>query len=65
MAKIVRYEFLGNWLIFWVLCVFVILIPFAFLYWMTRSIRIEEDMGDPELFVEQFRSGRLTKNTPS
>lgn len=61
MAKIVRYEFMGNWLIFWVLCVVVFLIPFAFLYWMANSIRIEEDLENPELFVERFRSGVLTK----
>ncbi len=63
MARVVRYEFLGNWIVFWALCIFFFLIPFAFLYWMTCSIRIEEDMDNPEEFVSLFRSGKLTKGT--
>jgi hypothetical protein len=65
MAKIVRHEFLGNWIIFWLLCIFFFLIPFAFLYWMNYSIRIEEDLDDPERFVEAYRSGQLTKRARS
>jgi hypothetical protein len=63
MAKIVRHEFLGSWLIFWGLCLIVFLWPIAFLYWKAHSIRIEEDMDSPEDFVEQFRSGKLTNKT--
>ncbi len=59
MCKIVRYEFLGNWLLFWALCVSVIGIPLAVLYLRHTTIRIEEDLDDPERFVEEFRSGQL------
>jgi cytosine/uracil/thiamine/allantoin permease len=61
MAKIVRHEFLGNWIY---LCVLLILLlPIGVVYWMTRSIRIEEEMESPEEFVEQFRAGKLTNRT--
>jgi hypothetical protein len=59
MAKIVRYEFLGNWLYLCLLCIF--LLPIGVVYWLVRSIRIEEDMESPEDFVELFRAGKLKK----
>jgi len=65
MAKIVRYEFMGNWLVFWLLCVFFLLIPLAFLYWATNVLRIEEDLDEPERFVEEFRVGKLGKRKQS
>ncbi len=63
MAKLVRYEFLGSWAIFWGLCLIVFFWPLAFLYWKSHSVRIEEEMESPEEFVEQFRSGKLTSRT--
>jgi hypothetical protein len=58
MSKIVRYEFMGNWFTFWLLSVTVIGIPVALLYLLSGTLRIENDMADPEKFVEQFRAGR-------
>ena len=60
MSKIVRYEFMGNWLLFWLLCISGLGIPMAVLYLLNSPIRIEEDMQDPERLVEEFRSGKLT-----
>jgi hypothetical protein len=59
MSKIVRYRFLGSSYWFWLLCVSVVGLPVAFLYLLHGTIRIEEELNDPELFIEQFRAGRL------
>lgn len=65
MAKIVRYEFLGSWFVFSLACLVVFLLPAALLYLATNIIRIEEDLDDPERFVEEFRQGRLTTRKPA
>ncbi|MBE0658457.1 MAG: hypothetical protein IH602_12265 [Bryobacteraceae bacterium] len=59
MSKIVRYEFMGSWLFFWLLSITVIGIPLALLYLISGTLRIEHQMDDPERFVESFRAGRL------
>ena len=60
MAKIVRYEFLGSWYVFSLGCIIFFLLPAALLYLATNMIRIEENLDDPERFVEEFRQGKLT-----
>ncbi len=60
MPKIIRYEFLGNWLLFWLLSITVIGIPLAILYLLSGTVRIEHEMEDPEKFVAQFRAGRTS-----
>jgi hypothetical protein len=59
MSKIVRYRFLGNSYWFWLLCVSVVGLPVALLYLLQGTIRIEEQLDDPERFVEEFRAGRV------
>ena len=59
MSKIVRYEFMGSWLLFLVLCISVIGLPLALLYLLNSTIRIEEQIENPERFVEEFRAGKL------
>lgn len=61
MSKIIRYEFMGSWFRFWVLCLTIVGIPVAILYLIDGTLRIEHDIDDPERFVEEFRSGKLTK----
>jgi hypothetical protein len=61
-SRIVRYEFLGSWFLFWVLCVTVIGIPLAILYLVNATVRIEQEMNDPERFVAEFRAGRWSKH---
>jgi hypothetical protein len=58
MSKIVRYEFMGSWLWFWVLCVSIIGIPLAVLYLVNGTVRIEDELDEPELVLEKLRSGR-------
>lgn len=59
MSKITRNEFMGNWWVFWLLCISVLGLPLAFLYVLTGTIRIEENIDDAERFVEEFRAGKL------
>ena len=54
MSKIVRYVFMGNVFLFWLLFISGIGMPFAILYLMQRTVRIEEDIQDPQRFVERF-----------
>ncbi len=61
MSKIVRYEFMGSTVLFWLLCITGILIPVAIVYLVNGTLRIEHDVDDPEEFVEQYRSGKLKK----
>jgi hypothetical protein len=58
MSKIVRYEFMGSWLYFWLLCISGIGIPVAILYLLNGTLRIEDEMTDPEQFVSAFRAGK-------
>ncbi len=55
MSKVVRYEFMGSWLLFWLFCITGILIPVAILYLLNGTLRIEDEMSDPEEFVSAFR----------
>jgi len=61
MSKIVRYRFLGSYYWFWLLCVSVVGLPVALLYLLHGTIRIEEELDDPERFVEEFRAGRASR----
>jgi hypothetical protein len=56
MSKVVRYEFMGSWLLFWLFCITGILIPVAILYLLNGTLRIEDEMSDPEEFVSAFRA---------
>ena len=62
MSKVIRNEFMGNWLLFSVLCLTVIGIPLALLYLLSGTIRIETEMQDPEQFVAAYRAGKLKKS---
>ena len=64
MSKVVRYQFMGSWLWFWVLCVSAVGIPFAFLYLLNGTVRLESDLDQPEEFVAAFRAGKLAKRAP-
>ncbi len=60
MGKIVRLQFMGNWIIFWLLCLTVIGLPIALLYLVNSTVRLESELNDPELFVQEFRDGKLS-----
>ncbi len=58
MSKIVRYEFMGSWLRFWLLCISIIGIPLAVLYLVNGTVRIEDELDEPELVLEKLRNRR-------
>jgi hypothetical protein len=60
MSKIVRYEFEGSWILFQLLCVTLIGIPYAVLYLLNGTVRIETEVDDPERLVQQLHAGKLT-----
>lgn len=57
MSRIIRYEFLGSWFLFWFAWITVLGIPIALRYLVSGTIRIETEMEDPEAFVAAFRAG--------
>ena len=57
MSKIVRYEFLGSWVIFSLLFLSGVGLPAAILYLMNGLVSIETHMEDPEKFIAEFRAG--------
>jgi hypothetical protein len=61
MSKIVRYRFMGSWLWFWVLCVSGIGMPFAVLYLLTDTVRMDTDVDDPEQIAEDLYTGKWAK----
>ncbi|MGD0870419.1 MAG: hypothetical protein ABSB88_12755 [Bryobacteraceae bacterium] len=58
MSRIVRCEFTGSWLLFWICCVTVIGIPIGIQYLLSATVRVETEMAEPERFVSEFRAGR-------
>jgi hypothetical protein len=58
MAAISRYEFMGSWLILWLLCVTLIALPIAFLYLLNGTVRVEEQVNDAERVVSALRAKR-------
>ncbi len=58
MSKIVRYEFTGNWFLFWLACITVVGIPIAVLYLINGTVRVDEELSEPNRFLEEFRSGK-------
>ncbi len=59
MSKIVRHEFMGSWVVFWLLCITGIGIPVAILYLLNGTIRIETELDNPEEFLDAFRRRKL------
>ena len=59
MAKIVRHEFVGSPIIFFLLCLSMGGIPFAILYLIGGTVTVEEEMEDPTEFLMQYRAGKL------
>ncbi|MFC5861945.1 hypothetical protein ACFPT7_06545 [Acidicapsa dinghuensis] len=58
MPKIIRYQFMGNWFIFWFLCITGVGIPLAILYLLNGTLRVEHEMADPEQFISDYRAGK-------
>jgi hypothetical protein len=58
MATIVRYEFMGSWFYFWLLCITGIGLPLAFLYLVNGTVRVEDQVEDAERIVSALRARR-------
>jgi hypothetical protein len=58
MATISRYEFMGSWLYFWLLCITGVGLPLAFLYLVNGTIRVEEQVEDAEGVLRSLRGAR-------
>lgn len=58
MNKIIRRQFLGSWVLFLGLCISVIGIPIAILYYKESMVIVEEGLGDPSAFLEAYCAGR-------
>lgn len=58
MDKIIRRQFLGSWVPFLGLCISVIGIPIAILYYKQCMLIVEEGLENPSAFLEAYRAGR-------
>jgi hypothetical protein len=58
MSNVVRYEFMGSWIVFWLLFITGIGMPFAILYLLDGTLRLQTDVDDPEKFVEAYRRAK-------
>ena len=56
MATVSRYEFMGSWILFWILCITGVGIPAAILYLVNGTIRIEEQVENVDQMLDQLRS---------
>jgi hypothetical protein len=55
MAKLIRHEFIGSWILFWLMCVTIIGLPLALLYLLNGTVRVEEEVTDPEAVLKRIR----------
>jgi hypothetical protein len=58
MNKIIRREFLGSWVLFLGLCVSIVGIPIAILYYKESMVVVEEGLENPSAFLEAYRAGK-------
>ena len=58
MDKIIRREFTGNWLIFGVLALTGLGLPFAVLYLIDNTVEIHTEVKDGEEAFEQIKRRR-------
>ncbi|HYK89031.1 MAG TPA: hypothetical protein VE398_09685 [Acidobacteriota bacterium] len=57
MSKIVRVEFVGKRWLFWLLFFSGIAMPYAILYLLEGTVRVEEEIEDATQFLQDFRAG--------
>ena len=56
MSKIIRREFLGSWILFLGLCVSIVGIPTAILYYKQSMVVVQEELEEPSAFLETYRA---------
>jgi len=65
MGRVIRYEFVGNWLVLTLLFVSVIFIPFGVVYFILATVKIEEEIENPNEFIAAFKEGKYHNNGAS
>ncbi len=55
MAKIIRREFLGSRLLFCLMCLPGITIPYAIVYLLEGIVTIEDEIEDPDALIATLR----------
>jgi hypothetical protein len=58
MGRIIWREFLGSRIIFFLLCLSIIGIPFAVLYLLEHLVTVEEAVEKPGQYVEEWKAGK-------
>ena len=59
MNKVIRRQFLGSWVLFFVLCISILGIPIAILYYKEQMVTVEEELENPSAFLDAYRAGEL------
>ena len=59
MSRIVHYQFMGSWLVFGLLFLTGIGLPFAILYLLEGIVRTDTEVPNPEEFVAALRGVTL------
>lgn len=57
MDKITRRIFVGNWIVFWLLCITILGIPVAILYLLNGTVTIEQQVEDAGQVMDEYRGG--------
>jgi len=52
MAQIVRHQFVGNKILFIILCLIGVTIPLAVIYFIESTVTVKEEIDDPTAFLE-------------
>jgi len=61
MARIVRREFVGSRLLLFALLVFPLAFPFGIIYLLEATVTVDEELENPQTFLDAFRAGKLGK----
>jgi hypothetical protein len=64
MNKVIWRQFLGNWVLFWALCISILGIPIAILYYKQGMVIVEEELGNPIAFMEAYLEGKRGDQRP-
>jgi len=54
-GKIVRYEFLGSYILVCLEWILVVTIPLAIIHIINNTVRIDEQLENPTEFLEQHK----------
>ena len=55
-GKIVRHEFIGNWVV--QILLLVVFLPVGILYAVLATVKLEEEIESPSEFLESYRASR-------